>query len=524
MTSSVYLTGTVSVSNGSVTVTGTGTAWAIALVTGGMFSFAGMSVPIASVESDTSLTLAYAWPGADATGAYAIARETSEAVRAAWINDRLATLMAKPWGTGVLPDGRGTLAERDALSPMPTDKYCWLREETGFDPTLYFKTPSGWIGPYPLVGEQGATGPAGTLNWIEAGWVTATAYAVNDGLTRNGTSYRCYVAHNSAAATEPGVGANWATVWKVTAAKGDTGPAIGALLTTRGDLPVQGVSAAQRLAIGAAGTVLRSTGTDPVWSSAREVLTANRLYFVRTDGSDANSGLANTSGGAFLTIQKALNVIATLDLGGFNVTISVADGTYTGSISMNKPVLGGSVNLSGNASTPANCIISHSAFGAFGLSGAGTALNISGFRIENSAASSLGQGVLVSNGAVLTIVGAMDFGACTRFHMEINTGGTVSIGAGYTISGDASRHWSVDAGRVVLSGQTITMSGTRAFSVFASVTNGGGATIFTLTKSGTATGKYYDVTLNGVINTFGGGATALFGSVAGTTATGGQYV
>ena len=158
MTSLVYSTGTVSVSNASAVVTGTSTAWLLALVTGGMFSFAGMSVPILSVESDTSLTLAYPWPGANGSGAYAIARETSEAVRAAWINDRLARLMTKPWGTGVVPDGRGTLAERDALNPMPTDKYCWLREETGFDPTLYFKTPSGWIGPYALAGEQGPAG------------------------------------------------------------------------------------------------------------------------------------------------------------------------------------------------------------------------------------------------------------------------------------------------------------------------------------------------------------------------------
>src|SRR5690606_36497673 len=96
MTSLIYNTGTVSVTHGSAVVTGNLTGWAVALVTGGILSVDGLSVPIASVESDTSLTLAYGWPGADAAGKeYAIARDTSEAVRAAWTNDRLATIIQR---------------------------------------------------------------------------------------------------------------------------------------------------------------------------------------------------------------------------------------------------------------------------------------------------------------------------------------------------------------------------------------------------------------------------------------------
>ncbi len=223
MTSSVYSAGTVSVSNGSAVVIGTGTAWAVALVKGGMFSFAGSSIPIASVESDTSLTLAYPWPGTTAAGGYAIARETSEAVRAAWINDRLAQILTKLSLAGVHPDGAGTLAERNALSPQPPAGYLWLRVETGFDLVFYKRTASGWDGPFGLKGDDGQTGPSGVLNWIEAGWATATNYAFNAGLTHAGTSYRCYVAHTSSAATEPGTGANWQTVWKVTAARGSDG-------------------------------------------------------------------------------------------------------------------------------------------------------------------------------------------------------------------------------------------------------------------------------------------------------------
>ena len=63
------------------------------------------------------------------------------------------------------------------------------------------------------------------LNWINAGWVAATAYVVHDALLWNGTSYRCVLAHTSAATTEPGVGATWTTAWAVVAAKGTTGSA-----------------------------------------------------------------------------------------------------------------------------------------------------------------------------------------------------------------------------------------------------------------------------------------------------------
>jgi len=92
----------------------------------------------------------------------------------------------------------------------------------------------------------------------------------------------------------------------------------------------------------------------------REKLTAARTYYVRTDGSDSNNGLANTSGGAFLTVQKAIDVIyATLDLGGKDVTVQVADGTYTGAVLADGPFIGkGSVTINGNNSTPTNVVFS----------------------------------------------------------------------------------------------------------------------------------------------------------------------
>lgn len=76
--------------------------------------------------------------------------------------------------------------------------------------------------PWDIYGPHGEIGPQGPrgLNWVNAGWVTATPYKVDDALTHGGVSYRCYVDHTSGATDEPGVGVSWATVWKVLATSG----------------------------------------------------------------------------------------------------------------------------------------------------------------------------------------------------------------------------------------------------------------------------------------------------------------
>lgn len=163
MNSLIYKEGTASVTDGSATVTGQGTAWALALVTGGMFSLNGMAIPIAAVESDTTLTLAYAWPGPSLEEApYAIGRAESQAVRAAWINDRLASFHQKPWGIGVQPDGRGTLAERDALNPIPETGYIWLRHGVDEPIELHIRADGQWV-VYPFRGDPGDNADLATL-------------------------------------------------------------------------------------------------------------------------------------------------------------------------------------------------------------------------------------------------------------------------------------------------------------------------------------------------------------------------
>lgn len=69
------------------------------------------------------------------------------------------------------------------------------------------------------VTSTGSPGRPG-IEWDNDGWITDTAYALDTGLYHNGSSYRAIAAHTSSTATEPGVGADWATAWKMVAGKG----------------------------------------------------------------------------------------------------------------------------------------------------------------------------------------------------------------------------------------------------------------------------------------------------------------
>jgi len=73
----------------------------------------------------------------------------------------------------------------------------------------------------------------------------------------------------------------------------------------------------------------------------REQLTANRTYYVRNDGSDSNTGIIDSSTGAFATWAKAIDVATlSLDCNGFQVTIECNSGTDWGNITVDRPLIG----------------------------------------------------------------------------------------------------------------------------------------------------------------------------------------
>lgn len=258
-----------------------------------------------------------------------------------------------------------------------------------------------------------------------------------------------------------------------------------------------------------------------ITTNMRVVITANRTYYVRTDGSDSNSGLENTSSGAFITIQKAVNTITeTLDMQAYQVTIQVADGTYNSAITLGAYVGEVSPIIQGNNGTPANVLISTTSSHCFENDGGGTwHVNDMEFRTTTS-----GHCLYAHNfGAIY--FSNVRFGSCAQFQIYSQSNATVKATGNYAVTGSAQIHAAANAW-IITAGMTITYSNTPNFSICNFLSGRGGVIechVMTFTNSATVTGSRYLATLNGAIFTSGGGETYLPGNALGSTNSGGQY-
>lgn len=255
--------------------------------------------------------------------------------------------------------------------------------------------------------------------------------------------------------------------------------------------------------------------------AGRELLTAARTYFVNgSTGNDGNDGLA--SGTAFATIQKAIDVAASLDLGIFDVIIQVAAGTYAASNQLKSLVGAGKAIIVGDEATPSNVTISVTGGECFRSEPIRGTYALRGMKL---ATISSGNCIGVQGAGLAVEIQNLDFGVCAGQHINSRGGAHVLQTGNYSISGGGVIHWHAVSGKIECQSFTISVTGTPAFSnAFARAQLLGlilaGSTVF----SGSATGKRYDVVTNSSIYTGGGGAAFLPGDSAGTAATGGQYV
>jgi hypothetical protein len=235
-------------------------------------------------------------------------------------------------------------------------------------------------------------------------------------------------------------------------------------------------------------------------------------------GSNSNSGL--TAALPFLTIAQAVNTAASVDSGIYNITTQLADGVYVEAVTCKTGAGAGTIIISGNATKPENVTISISAYqNGFALTSIRTKYTIQNLKISGGANTT---GIYLFYGSILSW-GNIVF--CTHnidlyLHSSIAT-----CDSAYKICGNSVRHMLIDSGATVFcQHKAITLTNSPAWSSsYVEVDTAANSNFYGSTWVGLSTGRRYYCTLNGVIQTYGGGASFFPGDSAGTTATGGQY-
>ncbi len=261
-------------------------------------------------------------------------------------------------------------------------------------------------------------------------------------------------------------------------------------------------------------------------SGDREVLTEDRTYYVRTDGSDNNNGLLDSASGAFLTIQKAVDTALKLDADNSFVVVQIADGTYAAGAVITGPLLSSGNNLAtnqlyiqGNLTTPSNVNIAVPGGTCFYLQ-SGAFVDIAGVKMSGGTA-------INTSFFSIALPHNVEFGACTAYHMVAGgTGASIYAYAAYKITGNASAHvYATQGGGVTIgAGITVTITGTPAFGrAFAFGEAAGTIDAESITFTGSATGPRYDLNSNAIIWTTSTSESYLPGDTQGITNTGGIY-
>lgn len=304
-----------------------------------------------------------------------------------------------------------------------------------------------------------------------------------------------------------------------------------------GTISLQAASlSATQAAVSAAAAVVSATAAAASATAAaasaaigRTRLAADRTYYVRTNGNDANTGLADTAIGAFLTLQHSWDVIArTLDLAGqYTVTVRVADGTYAGGLTTG-PLPPGcattqSIIFQGNTTTPANCLIStagNCVTHGDAYSGAERGgITIKGFKLTSTG----GTGIFTTGNLNFE---NMNFGTCGINQIYGAHNAFIITSTAYAVSGNAVFHALGQTGAILgLHASTVTFSNAPVF--FAYMQAQSDSQIFhnpTFVNGNTVTGTRFIATTGGKFFVDGlNNITFYPGNAAGSASTGGAY-
>ena len=264
-------------------------------------------------------------------------------------------------------------------------------------------------------------------------------------------------------------------------------------------------------------------------NTIRPLAISQPIYFVSPSGSDSNSGLS--AGAPFSTIQRAIDVLSTIDCNGFNPEIRLAAGTYvqpeaTGLVLKNVVGMGSRVTIVGDAANRQN----------YKIQGTAASTNFGGRTIVHEAASTIYRLVGVEIGFATShsnfpkyvfLAASIELEQCAIRGQGSSHDGVVNYFGNYIrlftdfqvigtfrwvfdLAGTSIDHQSSSGGGVF----PITTGGSTAtYTVYA---NGGNPNIiaFNISHTGTFTGKRFEL-IRGYIETYNTGA-GLPGSIAGT--------
>jgi hypothetical protein len=277
-------------------------------------------------------------------------------------------------------------------------------------------------------------------------------------------------------------------------------------------------------------------------------LSADQTYYVGGPGaSDSNDGTSATvttaPHGPFATLQKAMNTIANFNLNGHNIFIYVySPGTYAG-VRLGRLAGSGQVSWIGSPSTPGNVVLTGNGESAIIGQNCGPCHVFDGFALQTSGAyTNDGMwGANISGTGTIVSLYDIQFNACSGGHLAITQAAVVGFGKQWIIAGNpqganpgAPQGWHImcnDGGIIQPdSGHLPQLS----IPVLAGGLNGGGfitASILSFAEmyfgsmsgKGNYSGIPYQVQMNSIITTHGGGGGYLPGNLTPIQGTGGQY-
>jgi hypothetical protein len=284
-----------------------------------------------------------------------------------------------------------------------------------------------------------------------------------------------------------------------------------------------------------------NTSGGPTSGGSIPSLQKNVNWYVNgTTGDDTNydgtsATVVSAKVGPFKTIQRASDEVLKYNMNGYNQSINIADGTYTGPVSL-RPLNGsGQVGIQGNTANPQNVTVQIPAgsnlYSCFFQTG--------GYYIYNGIRCTTGAGQLdgISSNGGIAILANVRFGPCARYHISSGDSGSSMFLQGGTIT--------IESGANAVSHMNAQLSGLLSFpaafpsswpslNVLGPVSFSAGfigalalgiaqMKYTTITGGGNISGPKWYAQANGIIDSYGGGVSYFPGTVAGSASSGGQY-